>query len=489
MRVVCAVGGRAEGEAIEAALKAAIPDCLVSFPGSIAEVERLHAENLADVIVTDFSFQGGGLADWLVLWPLPAVLIADPGDSSERLGQSLREESSLLIERRKDGGHVERLPLLVRKALGIRESVNRQNLHLRITERRYMDLLQAIPDIVYSLDGDGHFTYLNDAARVLGFEPAHLIGKHFSEILDPVDVGSVSRDRVLRTMRGIETGDEKAPKLFDERRTGQRMTRNLELKLRFSGEESRYGAVFSYGEVSSSGFDWPEFEGRGIGTVGIIRDITQRKRHERELEELLAQRERLLSEIHHRVRNNLQLVCSLMHIEESSSDGPRDRGAFVRARAQVEAMAFVYELFRGPGSQEQVEMGDVVTKLVDNLAEIYDAQGKGLSVLADASGLVLDLDSAVGVSLLANELVTESLGRRYCPGRGKIALSIGAEGGDCRLELRDDSDNEGGVGTASELVEALASQLKGDLSVAPGESGRGRRVGFRFPRPDPEFGS
>lgn len=486
VRVACALADPDECEAIEKVLKAGLPGCSVLFPSSIAEVERLHSGDSADVLVTDFGFQGGGLADWLVLWPIPAVLIADPDVSSERMEQALKEESSLFIERRADGGHVKRMPLLVRKALGIRESINRQNAHLRISERRYLDLVQAIPDIVYSLDGKGRFTYLNDAARELGLEPALLIGKHFSEILDPIEAEAVCRDRVLEPLRGTVTGEELAPKLFDERRTGHRMTRNLELRLKLRGREDRFGAVFAYGEVSSAGFDWPEFAEDGIGTVGIIRDITLRKRHEKELEELLAVRERLLSELHHRVRNNLQLICSLMHLEESAIGNLHDRGIFVRARAQVEAMAFVHDLFCDPESLEHVDMGVFGSRLVENLAEIYETQARNIRLAAETEGLELDLESAVTLALLANELVTQSLMRSYPAAGGSVSLRVSSGETECQLTLRDDGEEDDeGLRDGGDLVEALVSQLKGRLAISPGENGRGRLVSFNFPRKEP----
>lgn len=483
LRVLCAVGDPAEGEAIGKVLAEALPGCVVRFPASIAEVESLHSANEADVIITDFSFQGGGLADWLVLWPLPAVLIADPEVSSDRIGQSLKEESALLLERRADRGHLARLPLLVRKATGIRESINRQNAHLKITERRYIDLIQAIPDIVYSLDPEGRFTYLNEAARELGFVPAELIGHHFSEILEPEDLETVSRDRVLALLQGRATGDEGAPKLFDERRTGRRMTRNLEVRLKLGNGRKSFGAVFAYGEVSCSGFEWPEFASDGVGTVGIIRDISVRKRHERELEELLELRERLLRELHHRVRNNLQLICSLMHLEESSFEDSHDRGIFVRARAQVEAMAFVHDLFCDPESLEHVDMGVFGSRLAENLSEIYEAEPRGIKLEAETEGLMLDLETAVTVALLSNELVTQSLGRGFAPTGGRIHLGIAEEGEGIRLELREEG-REGG-GEVGDLVEALSSQLKGRLEIEAGAGSRRVRISFprRGPRP------
>jgi PAS domain S-box-containing protein len=143
---------------------------------------------------------------------------------------------------------------------GERESVDRQNAHLQITERQYMNLLQAIPDIVYSLDEEGRFTYLNDAAKSLGLEPGQFIGKHFTELIEPEDVGKVSRHIFLPEFKGKTMGAELAPKLFDERRTGQRMTRNLELRLRHPN-----GAEIQYGSVTACGEDPCSMEGQRCG--------------------------------------------------------------------------------------------------------------------------------------------------------------------------------------------------------------------------------
>ena len=108
-----------------------------------------------------------------------------------------------------------------------------------MSEHQYLNLLQAIPDIVYMLDAEGRFVYINDAIRILGYEPSDLIGKHFSRIIHPDDVPRVSRVEALRPLQGVATGDENAPKLFDERRSGKRMTRNLELRLRPGDKQRR----------------------------------------------------------------------------------------------------------------------------------------------------------------------------------------------------------------------------------------------------------
>lgn len=165
--------------------------------------------------------------------------------------------------------------------------------------QQYTTLVQTIPDIIYELDPDGKFTFLSDAVRNLGYEPRELMGQHFSRIVHPEDLEVVSRKAVLEEYKGRTTGDAGAPKLFDERRGGDRGTMNLEVRLvpkgasaeRIYGElhsSERWGSashsdgeVCRHVELHSSG-KWGQTtrdgENEFIGSIGIIRDITERVR-------------------------------------------------------------------------------------------------------------------------------------------------------------------------------------------------------------------
>ncbi|MBN2035331.1 MAG: PAS domain S-box protein [Chitinispirillaceae bacterium] len=176
-------------------------------------------------------------------------------------------------------------------------------------EQSYRTLLEIIPDIVYRLDTRGAITYINSCIETLGYKPRELIGRHFSIILHPDDAEKVSRVVVLEKIKGQVTGDENAPKIFDERRTGKRMTRGLEVRLipkhwkpEQNGKRLMYGSLIAVGEVSARGVfrDATERKKQGrkefVGTVGIIRDITQKKRDEEErkrLEQQYLQAQRL----------------------------------------------------------------------------------------------------------------------------------------------------------------------------------------------------
>jgi len=167
------------------------------------------------------------------------------------------------------------------------------------------DLLQTIPDIVYKVDTKGRFTYLNEAISILGYEPADLLGKKFDIIIHPDDIKKVSRELVLPKYKGKTTGEKNAPKLFDERRTGRRRTRNLEIRFihktarEFTEDDILTGMLFSYGELSSSGHYRASGSGakKYVGSIGVIHDITPWKHTEIELRQSERKYRRLLESI------------------------------------------------------------------------------------------------------------------------------------------------------------------------------------------------
>ena len=187
---------------------------------------------------------------------------------------------------------------------------------LTASEERYRSLVTTIPDIVYRIDTQGRFTYLNDAILGLGYSREELIGTPFCSIMFPADAEKTSREQVLARYRGRGTGPEKTPKLFDERRTGQRRTMGLEVRL-VPKQNGRAALVEFHGgghevvtvEINSSGI-YSEKPGRNkplyLGTVGVIRDISARKRTERELEHYRVNLETL---IHERVKEQACLYA------------------------------------------------------------------------------------------------------------------------------------------------------------------------------------
>lgn len=195
-------------------------------------------------------------------------------------------------------------------------------LELQVSEDRFKTLMMTIPDIVYRTDERGIFTFVNNSVKRLGFTPEELIGRHFSEVIYPDDVESVSRELILSKYCGKSTGTADAPKLFDERRTEERRTIGLETRiLQKNGEKltpvliEKTGRDYIIAEINSSGLYEinPKTNNKThIGTVGIIRDITERKKNE---DQILFQGS-MLESIGESSREGILIVSNEMKIVE-----------------------------------------------------------------------------------------------------------------------------------------------------------------------------
>jgi len=222
---------------------------------------------------------------------------------------------------------------------------------LAASELRFRSLVQTVPDIVYRLDPEGRFTFINEAISRLGYSPEELIGRHFSHIIEPTEINQVSRDQMLPRLQGVVTGDQGSPKLFDERRSGERKTTGLEVRLICKhSAEPQPGLIepltedLLYAEVSSAGLHQQEPQSSApffIGTVGVIRDITVRKRMEGDLERANQELERKVAE------RTSRLAASNQALQEEIAQ---------RRKAEAELQSSLREIEKAQAEAHEMEM-------------------------------------------------------------------------------------------------------------------------------------
>ncbi|MBN1533729.1 MAG: PAS domain-containing protein [Spirochaetes bacterium] len=136
----------------------------------------------------------------------------------------------------------------------------------------YRNLIWSLPDIVYQIDADGRFVYLNDSIRKIGYSPDELRGLHFGTIVEPRSDETINRTAYLSKMLETKSAGEK--NFFNERRTGKRITKRLPVLLKCRQESTSSPAEFKEGVVYATGLYEPQSRGGAfIGTVGVIREF------------------------------------------------------------------------------------------------------------------------------------------------------------------------------------------------------------------------
>lgn len=153
-------------------------------------------------------------------------------------------------------------------------SVDKNPIPVNANDLRCDSLMGTLPGVVYTLDEKGTFTYVSEGAgSMLGLSRDDLIGRHFSTIIHPVDLPSVSREYLLPRFRGVPTGSDQAPKLFDERRSWPRRTSDLEVRLhRKQLKDGVLGEVLKCKVNASGQYDSTN---HFYGTVGVIYDAVE----------------------------------------------------------------------------------------------------------------------------------------------------------------------------------------------------------------------
>jgi two-component sensor histidine kinase len=203
----------------------------------------------------------------------------------------------------------------------------------------------------------------------------------------------------------------------------------------------------------------------------------------------LHEKEVLLQEIHHRVKNNLQIISSLLDFQAEATDDPRVCQAFTESQARIQSMAHIHEHLYSAENLAQIGMAGYLSDLVADLAYSYAAQH--LAIEVQVADLALDMNQALPCGLLVNELVSNALKHAFPGGRmGKIWVTLGpGEGGlvlavgDNGVGLPPDMDLEEPRSLGLRLVTMFSRQLKGFLSIERGETG-GTTFRIAFPTLD-----
>jgi two-component sensor histidine kinase len=218
-----------------------------------------------------------------------------------------------------------------------------------------------------------------------------------------------------------------------------------------------------------------------VGDDGIIHRADQQAPR---LPESLREKDLLLQEIHHRVKNNLAVISSLFFLEAARTEDPSTLALLTESQDRVRSMSLVHERLYRSGELHAVDFAGYASELCDELARGYQRADRGIAVRKQLSPLPLNVDTAVPTGLILNELITNALKHAFPDGRaGVVELRVARLAPDRGLvEVVDD-----GVGVPDGLAPAAASlglrlitslvrQIDGRFSLEAGAPGTRARV-------------
>ncbi len=206
------------------------------------------------------------------------------------------------------------------------------------------------------------------------------------------------------------------------------------------------------------------------------------------IENALVEKDSLLKEIHHRVKNNLQMVSSLLSLQTKNTRSKAAIVALEEGKSRVKAMALIHQKLYQNDDLSVIEMQGYIESLINSVQSVYKKGGHNINITVDAEGVELDIDRAIPFGLILNELVSNSF---------KYAFPVNDENGKIYIHLRKLNDKEGffeytdnGVGLPEDsderanssmgirLMNRLANQLQTKLNID--KTTEGVRFWFNF---------
>jgi PAS domain S-box-containing protein len=205
----------------------------------------------------------------------------------------------------------------------------------------------------------------------------------------------------------------------------------------------------------------------------IAYDITERKEIDNQIREALKEKEILLQEVHHRVKNNLQVISSMLNLQRRFVDDPKMLEVLEESQNRISTMSFIHESLYRNTDFSSIGFSDYLERLTQNLIHSYSNVSSRVELVSQLDDVHINLKQAIPCGLIVNELVSNCLKYAF-KGRetGKILLRVERKGDELEIEVADNGvglpdnfDFETNESLGVYLVQALTDQLDGKLLV------------------------
>jgi PAS domain S-box-containing protein len=332
---------------------------------------------------------------------------------------------------------------------------------LRISEEKYRAIAETVPVAITVSDLEGTITFASpQTAELHGFDfPGELLGKSALELIAPEE----HEKALLNINKTLQEGIIKSVVYTFLKKDGTRFTAELSAALLkdASGEPEAF--------------------------IAVTYDITERQRTEETLKASLLEKEVLLKEVHHRVKNNLQIISSLLNLQASQLKDQESKHVFQEIKNRIYSMALVHKKLYQSRDFSNIDFNEYVEEMVNELLRAYQTTVR-ISSEIEISNISFDIDTAITCGLILNELISNALKHAFPRGKkGNIYISIQPlEAPFYELTVRDNGVGMPGHFNLEEtdslgmkLVKMLTDQVEGSITIT---SDQGTTIKIKFPK-------
>lgn len=258
--------------------------------------------------------------------------------------------------------------------------------------RNYLDIAGVI---IVVLDREGNISLINrKGCEILEYSEEELIGENWFELVLPPEIVP----SIKMVFSKVIAGQMENTEYFENEiitKTGER--RDI---------------AWHNSLIRSS-------SGKIYGTISSGEDITERRIAEAKLFDALKEREILLKELHHRTKNNMQIISAMLNLQSSKYDDQRLSEAFDEAVSRIETMSLVHEKLYSSENISRITLKDYINDLLDLLGGSFSAGGIDVTINTELESVVVSIDQAIPIGLIVNEIVTNSFKYAFRRGDGK----------------------------------------------------------------------
>ncbi len=233
------------------------------------------------------------------------------------------------------------------------------------------------------------------------------------------------------------------------------------------------GKIVGLISISNSKRDYTERDLEAISRLTKFYTMAlQKVRYEKELKNSLRDKEVLLREIHHRVKNNMQIISSLLNLQIKYEDLDETVGVLKESQGRVKSMAIIHEKLYELSSLDNINFKEYLEKLIYDIFYSYGIRNGSIKSSLIIKDVYLNIDTAIPLGLIINELVTNSVKYAFPEEKGEIKVKFESNQDQMELTIADDGigipediDFENSKTLGLQLVETLTNQLEGKLEL------------------------